>query len=165
LKEYNLPIIALVLVIPLIISPNTIEAMQVEEMQVKAIVQFEYNKKIKNLETEIENQLEPNLTTVLNGFGNQTNATSYSFIENYDDIVYTFGKNQTTNRHMYEVYPEISLTLDTNMTKVNFESEYNILMLSIKQTMLDFLSSKNNIENVKVFLDMTWGSAETNETT
>jgi len=109
LNQDYFPLIALIFVIPIIISPITIEAVQIDDGEANGVVQFESPKNFTSIKNAIDTDFFPTLNATLQNF--VTNEISgFEANMNKGVILNELGVNQTSGLTIYEFNAEVNFS-------------------------------------------------------
>lgn len=129
MNEDYYPLITLIFLFPLIFSPYSIEGLFAEDMENQAIIQFEYPRSLTDLKTDIQIQLQPELSQIYNDFDSTNSFLSLSMIE-ADDQIINFLKNQE-GKQKYEINLQEDFALEDHID-IEYNGAGNIFEIQIK---------------------------------
>ena len=169
MKQDFLPIIALVFLIPLFISPITVESFSVNHDNdvMNVLVVFESPKSEIALKQDIENDLFGKFNAIGNTFRNQANYTSFQdgnftiATQDIHEMVWSLG-DASGNNKKYELSPEIHFTGNTTMSQGQFEAVYDTQISQMRLDLIEFLENNNAIA-VRTHLSFSFGEIEIDE--
>lgn len=143
--------------IPFLFSTLAFGIEDVNQYTVKSVYEFEIQRNINALKTDMTNDLVPELEDRLNQFG--TNFDNFSFyLEDPNDAVTDWGINPNSGLNWYQMYPKISVSgSNSTMTQTEFNQEINILTSLVRIEVLSFLEN-NGAVNVNSHMHYTFGS-------
>lgn len=170
-----MPIIALVFIIPLFISPITLQASEdidintgsfVTEGTINVLVEFESAKSFIALKNDVKNDLFGNFNGNAIAFenaGNYTNfnAKLFSGDADADDMLWELGIGQGQNQR-YQLSPEISFNGETDSTLNDMEIVYDQQVSQLRLDLIEFLENNNAIA-VRSHLSFSFGEVEIDE--
>lgn len=146
------------------IVPSTVYAVDLNQLKVKVVVDFEYPSNINKLKSDYNKDLEPLLDTLITDFGAANNFTGYSWDKEItNDILTVMGENATSGNTMYQIYPKVWFSGTNTQTVEEFNFAYDVLVGQVRQNIIDFLIA-NGGQNVYTHLHYSWGSADLDET-
>ncbi len=162
MKEYYPPIIVLIFLVPIIISPITIEAISIEDEEANAIVQFESFLNVAQWQFLYREVLEPTMKDVIENWGEAEFPQDFKFDYTDNHQVYLLQINQTSGKFIFEMNAEGIMEGLNNVGENEFNQMYDGLLIQMKDLLVPFLIA-NNATNGKSFLDFTTGEVITNE--
>ena len=98
-------------------------------MENQAIIQFEYPRSLTDLKTDIQIQLQPELSQIYNDFDSTNSFLSLSMIE-ADDQIINFLKYQE-GKQKYEINLQEDFALEDHID-IEYNGAGNILEIQIK---------------------------------
>jgi len=170
--DYILPILLLTLVIPLMISPQSISAVDISDEKYKIIVQFElagnpntirglYQQEVAGQIDDIFDDMGLN-TFEKTGQGAQNNPHGYS-AEVHVTSFAPLGTNPIQGDGIYQIYPLVRVTGDMPTL---IQEDYNLAKdnaLALQRTaIVDWLQTQG-AHDVSTYIHFTFGSIEINE--
>jgi len=168
LKQDFLPFIALVFLIPLFISPITVESFSVNQDNdiLNVLVVFESSKSETSLKLDIENELFGLFNGIGNALKNNANYTSFengdfTMPSEVDEMFWSLGIGQGTNK-IYQLTPEIHYAGNTTISQGQFEAIYDSQISQMRLDLIAFLEN-NNAVAVRTHLTFSFGEIEIDE--
>lgn len=162
MKEYHLPLFALILLVPIIISPITIEAISVDDEEANAIVQFESPMNVTQWQNFFTEELEGTMKDAIETWGEAEFPSDFKFEFNENHQVYLLEVNQTSGNFIYETNAEGVFEGVNSVGMVEFSQMRDDLIVIMKDLLVTFLVS-HNATNGKSFLEFSTGKVVTNE--
>lgn len=161
MKEDYFPLIALIFVIPIIISPITIEAVQIDDGEANGIVQFESPKNFTSIKNAIDTDFFPTLNSTLQNF--ITNEISgFTASLNEDIILNEQGINQTSGLMIYEFNAEVVFSGTTTGNIGQYITKLITFIADVKNDVVTFLISQNATQATS-YIDYPTGEVITRE--
>ncbi len=162
--RHSLYLLLILLIIPILFViaqpiPDVEGAVDLQEVNIKVVVDFEYPMPLAKLNADYRNQLEPEIDIIANNFGSEYNSFSYEV----ELDVTNMGMSGMSGNTMYQIYPKIILT-GSNSTKLDseFAMEFNTTIANIRIAIIDFLSD-NGASSVSTHIHFTFGSFDFDE--
>ncbi len=141
------------------ISSSSVYAVELEQLRIKVVVDFEYPFNIAKLNADYRRDLEPEVDIIATNFGSEYNSFSHEVVLDAIDM----GENVTSGNTMYQIYPKIILT-GSNSTKTieEFNMEFNTTVSLVRIAINNFLLLNGGSE-VFTHIHFTFGSFDFDE--
>ena len=167
-----LPFIVLVFLIPLLFSPETISAIDLNDEKFKVVVNFDYNGNPNTLRGSYQQDVIP----LLNGFfddlglitfdkvgqGDINNPNGYSFTV-FNFAFQPIGTNPQSQDAVFQIYPLVRITGDKpSLSIVDFESAQDIVLAQERLAIVNFLQVEG-ATNVKSHIAFSFGGVDIDE--
>lgn len=147
--------------IPIIISPITVEAVQIDDGEVNGVVQFESPKNFTSIKNDVDTDFFPTLNATLQNF--VTNEISgFEANLNKGIILNELGVNQTSGLTIYEFNAEVNFSGTTTGNIGNYLLALGQFFLDVKTDVVNFLQSQNATQATS-YLNLPTGEVITRE--
>lgn len=155
MNEDYYPLIALVILLPIIISPITIEALEdVDDGEANGIVQFETARNFTNIKSDFQSNILAKINGTIQSFVT-TNLKDGIVDINDDLLLYKLGINRTSGLTIYEMNVEANFSgMTTDMA--TFAEKLDELLSSMVTDIVSFLTTQD-VTNAKSFIDKSTG--------
>ena len=150
------------ILLPLFLSPITIEAISLEDEEANAIVQFESILNVTQWQKLYHDDLRNNMRDAIKDWGEREFPDDFDSDYTDNHQVYLLQINQTSGNFIFEMNAETVMEGLNGVGKNEFNQMYDGLLVEMKDLVVNFLVA-NNATNGKSFLDFTTGEVITNE--
>lgn len=147
-------IISLISTLVIVSNVEAQEDLNIEDIVIKIVVDFDYPKNINQVKSDYNNDLVPEFDEVLDKFGNDYDNFSF-WIEPFETAIYEMGKNQ------YQAYPKVVISGSNLKSSIDIE-DYNILLAVLRIEFNDFLQTNGGTE-VVTHIHFTYCACDINE--
>lgn len=160
------------ILLPLMISPTTVEAVVLDDLKFKVVVTFELDVNPNTLRGLYQTQVVPAFDTIFDdlganffdktGEGLPNNPFGYSS-EIHVTSFHTFGTNPQSADTVFQIYPLVRVTGDNpNLTEPDFNVEVNTVVALMRIEIINFLQAQG-ATNVHSTLHFTFGGVDFDE--
>lgn len=154
------------------ISPETVSAIDLNDMKFKVVVNFDYNGNPNTLRGSYQQDVQPLLNDAFDelglntfdkvGQGAQNNPNGYSFSV-HSMAFHPVGTNPQSEDAIYQIYPLVRITGDkADLTETEFESAQDIVLAQERVAIVDFLQVEG-ATNVRTHIAFSFGGVDIDE--
>lgn len=171
MNQNFIPIIVLIFLIPLFISPETVTAIDLDNEKFKVIVTFEIDRNPNELRGIYQFEVDPVFDTLFTDLGlNFFNKTSPIPMDNpfgYSHTIFLaeihdYGTNPIGD-FIYQIYPLVTVTGDNpNLSQTDYNTQQDIIVAEMRLAIVDMLLN-NGAYNVKTLIHFSFGGVDIDE--
>jgi len=171
-KDVLIPFIVIAVLVPLLVSPETISAIDLNDMKFKVVVNFDYNGNPNILRGSYQQNVQPLINDAFDelglntfdktGQGEQNNPNGYSYTV-FAMAFQPVGINPQSNDAVFQIYPLVRITGDKpSLTEEVFGSAQDIVLAQERIAIVDFLQVEG-ATNVRTHLAFSFGGVDIDE--
>lgn len=160
------------ILVPLMISPTTVEAVVLDDLKFKVVVTFELDINPNTIRGNYQTTVQPQINTIFDdlganffdktGEGEPNNPFGYSS-EVHATAFHTFGTNPQSADTVFQIYPLVRVTGDNpNLNESDFNVEVNTIVALMRIEIINFLQAQG-ATNVHSTLHFTFGGVDFDE--
>ena len=150
------------LLLPLLGGMPTSSAVELEQVQIKVAVQFEYTGNINQLRGEYQQLFSPSRDNLVENFGTSHNFQNFDWIVEPSEFAVNNVGFDDEGREWFEIYPEIVIEGSNTQTDKEFALAHDYLVGQLRQELINFLEQTDAF-NVYTHLHYSWGSIDIDE--
>jgi len=170
-KEILIPFLAIAVLLPLLISPETISAIDLNDEKFKVIVTFELNQNPNVIRGSYQQDVAPQINDIFDDLGlNSFDKVGEGAINNpngYSAEVHAFtfhvvGTNPQ-QESIFQIYPLVRVTGDKpDLTQAEYDLAVDTTVAEMRTAIVDFLQAEG-ATNVKSYIHFSFGGVHIDE--